>query len=239
VSLNLAARAGEFGEELQQLLDAVLPYQKDTDPDLRQVTVTESGLAFAVEIGTAKAGEPQAIPLLSAETKVAELVVSMRLVADSADRHPAVSRSRMVVRVDRRNPLLRLDYKKDMHTVPGCHWNVHAERSALTRVLARSNPDHNGELSKIHLPVGGFRMRPSIEDVLQMLITDFRFDSLAGAQAAIAAGRVRWRRRQLAAMIRDDAPEAIRVMEEELGYKVTIPDGVPSRATRFDRLHNW
>jgi hypothetical protein len=239
VSLDLGARAGEFGEELQQLLDAVLPYQDGTDPDLRQVTVTESGLAFAVEIGTAKAGQAQPIPLLSAGAKVAELFVTMRLVADSADRHPAVARSRIVVRVDRRNPLLRLDYDRDMHTVPGCHWNVHAERSALTRVLARSNPSHSGELSKVHLPVGGFRMRPSIEDVLQMLITDFRFDRLHDAQAAIDAGRIRWRRRQLAAMIRDDVPEAIRVMAEEFGYAVVVPDGVASRPTRFDRLRNW
>ena len=89
MSLDLAARAGEFGQELQQLLDAVLPNQDGVDPDLRQVTVTESGLAFAVEIGTAKAEEPQAIPLLSDGAKVAELFVTMRLVADSADRHPA------------------------------------------------------------------------------------------------------------------------------------------------------
>jgi hypothetical protein len=115
----------------------------------------------------------------------------------------------------------------------------HAERSALTRVLARSNPDHNGEVSKVHLPVGGFRMRPGIEDVLQMLITDFRFDHLPDAQAAIDEGRIRWRRRQIAAMIRDDPPEAIRVLEEELGYKVTVPDGVPARSTRFDRLRSW
>jgi hypothetical protein len=156
--------------------------------------------------------------------------VTMRLVADSADRHPAVLRSHIVVRVDKRNPLLRLDFSKDMHTVPGCHWNVHGERSALTRLLMRTNPDHNGELSKIHLPVGGFRMRPSIEDVLQMLIADFRFDHLPDAQSAIDEGPIRWRRRQLAAMIRDDVPEAIRVLEEEIGYTVTVPDGAHVRS---------
>jgi hypothetical protein len=239
VSLDLAARAGEFGDELQQLLDAVLPYQPGVDPGLRQVTVTDSGRAFAVEIGTAMAGSAQSISLLSQGVKVAELFITMRLVADSVDRHPAVLRSTFVVRVDRRNPLLRLDFHKDMHTVPGCHWNVHAERSALTRVLARSNPSHNGELSKVHLPVGGFRMRPSVEDILQLLITDFRVDALPGAQPAIDAGRVLWRKRQLAAMIRDDPPEVVRVLEQELGCRVVVPDGVRLGPTRLDRLRNW
>lgn len=237
VTFDLAAAAGEFGQELQQLLDAVLPYEEGADPDLRQVTTTASGLAFAVELGTAKGKKAQVIALLRQGRKVAELFVLIRLVADSADRYPAVDKSKFELRVDR-HPLLRLDFDRDMHTAPGCHWNVHAERGTITSLLARNNPGHSGELCKLHLPVGGARMRPCLEDLLQLLVEEFRFDSVPGAIKAIQGGRVRWRRRQLAAMVRDDPEEAARVLEDELQYEVTPPIS-GARAVRFDRLQRW
>ncbi len=237
MTLDLAAAAGEFGEELQQLLDAVLPYEEGADPELRQVTVTASHYAFAVELGTAKAKEAKAIPLLSQGRKIAELFVLIRLVADSADRYPAVAKSKFELRINR-HPLLRLDFDREMHTAPGSHWNVHAERGAITGLLTRNNPDHSGELSKLHLPVGGARMRPCLEDLLQLLVQEFRFDSMPDALKAIEDGRVKWRRRQLAAMVRDDPEEAARVLKDELQYEVK-PSISGARGVRFDRLRRW
>jgi hypothetical protein len=236
VTFDLASAAGEFGEELQRLLDAVLPYEEGTDPELRQVTVTASRFAFAIEIGTAKAKEAKTIPLLRHGRRVAELFVLIRLIADSADRYPAVDKSKFELRVDRQ-PLLRLDFDRTMHTAPGCHWNVHAERGAITNLLARNNPDHSGELCKLHLPVGGARMRPCLEDLLQLLIEEFRFDAMANARQAIEDGRIRWRHRQLAAMVRDDPEEAVRVLTE-LGYEVKPPTS-GARSARLDRLRRW
>jgi len=237
VSFDLAAAAGEFGKELQQLLDAVLPYHQGTDPALRQVTVTASPPAFAVELGTGGGRPAATVPLLSKGHKVAELFVLIRLVADSADRYPAVAKSKFELRINR-HPLLRLDFDRDMHTAPGSHWNVHAERGAITSLLARNNPDHSGELSKLHLPVGGARMRPCLEDLLQLLIEEFRFDAMSDYQQAIEDGRVRWRRRQLAAMVRDDPEEAVRVLHDELGYDVKPPVS-GALPVRFDRLRRW
>jgi hypothetical protein len=237
VTFDLAAAAGEFGQELQRLLDAVLPYEEGADPELRQVTTTASGLTFAVELGTAKAKKAQVIALLCQGRKVAELFVLIRLVADSADRYPAVDKSKFELRIDR-HPLLRLDFDRDMHTAPGCHWNVHAERGAITNLLARNNPDHSGELCKLHLPVGGARMRPCLEDLLQLLIEEFRFDSMPGARRAIEEGRIGWRRRQLAAMVRDDPEEAVRVLADELRYEIK-PPASGARSVRFDQLRRW
>lgn len=236
MSLDLEAEAGKFGEELQLLLDAVLPYQAGDDPARRQVTTTAAGLAFAIELGTAGGQKAQTVPLLRSGAKVAELYVRILLRADSADRYPAVAKSDYALRIDRL-PILRLDFNQHMHTVPGCHWNIHAERSALAALLVRNKPDHTGDLAKVHLPVGGVRMRPSVEDFLQLLINEIGFDALPGAQAAINEGRVRWRRRQLAAMVRDDAEEAARVLRE-LGYAVGAPTTGP-RPSRMDRLTNW
>ena len=181
--------------------------------------------------------EPRTVGLLRNGYKVAELFVQIRLVADSADRYPAVAKSKFELRINR-HPLLRLDFDRNMHTAPGSHWNVHAERGAITSLLARNNPDHSGELSKLHLPVGGARMRPCLEDLLQLLVEEFRFDAMPDYQPAIEEGRVRWRRRQLAAMVRDDPEEAVRVLHDELGYDVT-PPASGARPVRFDRLRRW
>ncbi|MBV9144090.1 MAG: hypothetical protein JO115_24760 [Pseudonocardiales bacterium] len=148
-----------------------------------------------------------------------------------------MAKSKFELRVNR-HPLLRLDFDRSMHSAPGCHWNVHAERCAMTNLLVRNNPDHSGELSKLHLPVGGARMRPCLEDLLQLLVEEFLFDAMPGALQAIENGRVKWRRRQLAAMVRDDPEEAVRVLRDELDYKVIPPtSGVPG--VRFDRLRCW
>ena len=81
-------------------------------------------------------------------------------------------------------------------------------------------------------------MRPCLEDLLQLLVEEFRFDAMPGALQAIEDGRVKWRRRQLAAMVRDDPEEAARVLRDELDYEVMPPiSGV--RDVRFDRLRRW
>lgn len=238
MTFNLSDEAEAFGVELQTLLDAVLPYQAGVDPALRQVTVSAAGTAFAVELGTLVADEAQSIPLLDSQRqKVANLFVQVRLVADSADRYPAVSQSLYELRVGRL-PILRLDFNRDMHTAPGSHWNVHAERGAVTALLTRNNPRHSGELSKVHIPVGGARMRPCLEDLLQLLAVDFKFQTMPQWRAAVEDGRVRWRKRQLAAMVRDDPEEAVRVLRDELNYDVAPPAAGP-RESRLDRLKRW
>jgi hypothetical protein len=93
-------------------------------------------------------------------------------------------------------------------------------------------------LSKVHLPVGGFRMRPCLEDFLQLLVYEFKFDAEAGAQQVIDDGRVKWRGRQLAAMVRDDPETAARVLRDQLGYHVSAQESGPV-AARVDRLTAW
>ncbi|MEP9381119.1 hypothetical protein [Nocardioides sp. KR10-350] len=67
-----------------------------------------------------------------------------------------------------------------------------------------------------------------MEDVLQMLITEFGVDTQPDAQQVIEEGRARWRRRQTAAIVRDAPAEAVRVLREELGYQVIEPTTGPA-----------
>ena len=62
------------------------------------------------------------------------------------------------------------------------------------------------------------RMRPCVEDVLHMLVSEFGVRTEPGAQDVIDEGRARWRRRQIAASVRDAPAEVVRVLREEMGY---------------------
>ncbi|WP_462203617.1 hypothetical protein [Frankia sp. CcWB3] len=63
-------------------------------------------------------------------------------------------------------------------------------------------------------------MRPCLEDFIQFLISECSFDAKEGWRAVVEAGRIRWRQRQIGALVRDAPEEAIRVLEEN-GYVVT------------------
>jgi hypothetical protein len=65
-------------------------------------------------------------------------------------------------------------------------------------------------LQRLHLPVGGRRFRPTLEDlidflIIEKLVTDCRPDWAE----EVAAGRERFRRRQLMAVVRRDPESAL------------------------------
>jgi len=96
------------------------------------------------------------------------------------------------------------------------------------RVLVAAGRSRGG-LGKLHLTVGGRRYRPSIEDVIDMLIMERLLDPKPHAQERLEAGREEFQRRQLRAAIRRD-PEAAVLELRAAGYEVTEPDRV-SRLT--------
>jgi hypothetical protein len=79
----------------------------------------------------------------------------------------------------------------------------------------------------LHLPVGGKRFRPCLEDLVEMLIVEELTVGRPGWQEAIEEHRSRFRRIQLMAAVRDD-PEATR---EELSRL----NDEPRRSVRLRR----
>jgi hypothetical protein len=68
-------------------------------------------------------------------------------------------------------------------------------------------------MESLHLPVGGDRFRPCLEDVIEFLVVECRFDCQVGWRTVLEAGRERWRRMQT-------RTAALRA----LGYAVAAPD---------------
>lgn len=221
MSSDLDRASTEFAQDIQDLLETTLPSRDTADTELRRLTVLQHREWRVIRPGTA--ARPGSVELLHEGKHIADLGFSFRCALDQTGKYLAVRKSTFqLTSVQEGAPLLRLDFDHKAHSVPTAHWNVHAERGATSVLLARCNRKHDGLLSHVHLPVGGTRYRPCLEDFLQMLFVEFNIDRLSGWDTRLEAGRERWRRCQAKTTARDspeDAAEALR----NLGYQVTPP----------------
>jgi hypothetical protein len=219
VTIDVQKAVLAFAQEVQDLLDSVLPRPDDVPPEDRQVQVPFIDGRYSVRV----AADHARIALTKNGARVGYLRVTFQCTSDTALTYLAVHKSTFeLLGFSDRQPIARLDFVRDVHTVPAAHWNIHAERGTVSRLLGRTNPDHAGVLSALHFPVGGARMRPCLEDFLQFLLHEFLIDVLPDTPAVLAEGRERWRRRQVGALVRDAPDEAVRVLTE-LGYGVSSP----------------
>jgi hypothetical protein len=202
--------AQQFAEEWDDLLKAVFPAAPDFDVETR-------GSKFVVH------PTGRVVPLFVQQERLASLEVTASCVWDSESRYLAVERSQFTLAADLdRTPILRFDYVRNMNVRPHSHIQVHGHRGAMSHLLSRAAHPTPHDLASLHLPTGGSRFRPCLEDVVQFLIEECRFDCVSGWKAHIEAGRERWRRKQVAAAVRAVPSEAARVLSE-LGYAVTMP----------------
>lgn len=79
------------------------------------------------------------------------------------------------------------------------------------------------ELHRFHLPVGGRRFRPSVEDVIEFLAVEGLVEARPGWQDVVEVERAEFHRVQLLAAIRRD-PETARQALDQLGWSVLPPD---------------
>lgn len=136
------------------------------------------------------------------------------------------------------DPLIRFEYVRDSHEPPGAHIQVHAHRDEmafLMRLADKGRPKQGFKrrklprLSELHLPVGGHRMRPSLEDVLLFLHREFAIDVEPGWRAVLDRHLQEWRRIQLRSAVRDAPDEAAEVLRT-MGYTVERPKVGPPRS---------
>lgn len=174
-------------------------------------------------------------PLTVKGRKLLTLYVSYRCVLDREGKYLAVAESRYEVRIlDKTEAILRWDYVKEPRSsIPTSHMHVHAQRDDVIfamlkaggtnrRARKRAEGDHVPQFSDLHIPLGGPRYRPCLEDLLEFLIVEFGLDKTPELMGAIREGRKNFRIRQLKAAVRD-APDEAAKMLEDLGYTVDAP----------------
>lgn len=224
---SLRERSARFAGEIQATLNASLP---DVTEMQSVASPSESERYLVTPAGSGAAA--QRIPLRVGGEQLASMSVRIHLGMDSADTHLKTVRMDLaVLSLLDRTPLVRLEYRADMYSAPSAHWQVHAERGAMSHLLGRAHAvdpqrvPRPHDFSSLHLPVGGERFRPCIEDFLQFAISQCGFDARQGWEQALRDGRETWRRRQIRTVVRD-APQEAAEMLRELGWR--IPDHGPS-----------
>jgi hypothetical protein len=135
-----------------------------------------------------------------------------------------------------RAPLLRIHYRRYQQSEPAARIHVHGHRGALSHLLSQTGHESPHEMASLHVPVGGARFRPCLEDFIQFLVCECLLNAEAGWRAHVDAGRERWRLRQ-AAVVARDAPEVAARVLRGLGYTVEAPDPIP--AAQAKALRNW
>jgi hypothetical protein len=229
----LEDEARSFSDKIGDLLTRVLAGA----PDMR-VSVVGGKVRIRPDGQTVddRGRESGGVPLLVRGQQLAWLRLNYSCRPDSVERYLAVDSSKVwVVSTKDRSPLFRFEFQYEATRVPHSHIHVHAERGSLTHLLTRTGHGRPHEMSALHLPTGGSRFRPNLEDVVQFLIVECGVDPVEGWKAAVDERRAEWRAIQTRAVARAMPAEAAYALRE-LGYSVTPPpDGEPDpgRKARF------
>jgi hypothetical protein len=212
---DLTALAQQFADKVGRLLAACLPQAPGMEVKQagKRVNITPEG----------QDGKSGGVPLLVHGETLAWLRLTYSCRMDSPQTYLAVDKSSIWVVADvDRTPIFRFDYLYDADWVPHSHIQVHGQRGALSHLLSKTGHRSPHNMGALHLPTGGQRFRPDLEDVVQFLIADCGFDSLDGWRTAVEAARADWRVIQVKAATRAMAVHAAAALEE-LGYSVIPP----------------
>lgn len=196
----LVNAAQNFADDLADLLQRTIT----DDPPIRAEVRGDRVVVSAFD----NSGETVALPLMIAREHHLDLRVFFRCTFDFTGAFLAIEQSEVALILPAvRSPVVRFDYVRD-RAWAAAHVQLHAESSAIgyLRALAARPP----ETWRLHLPVGGRRFRPSLEDVIEFTVREFGVETRDGWMDRLQEGRVRWRRLQAKAAIRDtikDDPE--------------------------------
>jgi len=166
--------------------------------------------------GLSKASaEPQAFPVRIGNRKPrCWLKAGYELSLDDSERFLAVVRSFFSVytAADESSCLCHFDYERDKADgYPEAHLQVVGHSEALANWPGEPN---TRELGRLHLPVGGRRFRPTLEDVIEFLVVEKLAEPREGWRDVLDEQRCEWEQIQLKAAIRKDPQVALAVLSE-------------------------
>lgn len=201
-------QAAQFADDVRRLLNAVFGGDQEIT-----VTHTASKSRIVANVRLTVLGE-----------HLARLKIDLWCCLDSRQQYLAVEEStyQLIAEVDRA-PIIRFEYERGATTKPRAHVQVHAHRGALSHLLSRARHLTPHSMESLHLPVGGDRFRPCLEDMIEFLVVECKFDRQDGWRTVVEDGRERWKRIQTRTVVRDAPSEAAATLRA-LGYTVAAPE---------------
>jgi hypothetical protein len=210
---KLEPKAREFADELAEILNGTVC----AGIRLSHV-MSSSGISFiGHQITKQLLSRADGFELGGRKHSGIYMSLSYQLVPDDQREYLMVSSSFVGLSTDARSrqELIHFDYERDKsHGYPEAHMQVFGSSNAWSAALKECGKP----LSALHLPVGGRRFRPTLEDILEFLIVEGLVDGHQGWSEVVQKHREEFHRKQLWAAIRrspEEAREAYRVLHGE------------------------
>jgi hypothetical protein len=163
-------------------------------------------------------GTPNMIPLaFGGKAPRLYLGLLFRMAADDSGRYPMIRSSVMYLSPDPdgTRTLLHYDYERDKaDDYPEAHLQVCATSVEWEEAMRNYGP-RGRPLKKLHLPVGGRRFRPTVEDLIEFLIIEKLAEKRPGWKKYVEQGRKRFEERQLRAAVRRNPDIALAILRDE------------------------
>lgn len=221
----LRVEAEGFAERLTTLLNRTVT----TDADVT-VRVQEEPPFATVAAGHAeKLKELGLVPLSTARSAQERqqaplwLKVSFSVGLDDEGKHLAVQTSIFGLCINPKTAHcpLRIEFNRANTSRPQAHVHIHGESAGLGYAFALAGRPPK-DIMELHLPVGGRRFRPTLEDFIELLADEKLARVKNTWRKAIEESRADWLERQTRAAVRRN-PEAAIDQLRSMGYAVDPP----------------
>lgn len=118
--------------------------------------------------------------------------------------------------------VIGVDYvRESVNEYPSSHLHVSGKRDDLDAIYL-GDARKSRKLRDLHLPTGGRRFRPTLEDLIEFMITEEMVEPRAGWQAVVAERRADWEANQLRAAVRRN-PEVVSAYLKAQGWIIEPP----------------
>lgn len=162
------------------------------------------------------------------ESDLYGLSVTYKLQGDRSGKYLTVRYSNYSIRVHTQ-AAIRFEYERDKDRTPAAHIHFSGIGGLLSPALmkngrtSKTDKRKDGDISPLHVPVGGHRFRPSLEDFLYFVIQECGFTGKPGWEPKLKSSREKWFDIQLQAAVRDSPLVAADELRS-LGFEVAEPE---------------
>ena len=142
---------------------------------------------------------------------------------DDSGEFLTTSRSTYTLRADDAStPIITYDFVREPpNPYPEAHVHVHGQSGALQRMLDSCGLEDR-KPADLHIPVGGRRFRPCLEDIIEFCILEELVTPRDGWREVLDDGRREYHEQQLRAAVRRFPTHAAAVLSNE-GWQVRKP----------------
>lgn len=228
---KLSDQAEQFFQQVLETVLVAIPVDQNhpsvkADIELNEETGTFVGeFKFPLAYGATKVSDHTF--LANGYSDLFSIVIRYEMCSNRNRSFLAVEKSKFELRVHTA-PGIRFEYERHKENVAAAHIHYTGVADIISPALMKNfgekkDRKKKGNVQDLHIPVGGHRFRPSLEDFLYFIIKECGFVGLNAWENALLESRDKWFDIQLRAAVSDNPSIAAEELKS-LGYKIESPD---------------